>query len=160
LKAADAAVRDAAVRALCNWPNAQVADQLWDLASQDGNAQHQRWALRAYIRVTTLDAEQEPAKTLAALQQAMRQARRVEDKQLVLQRCAAVRTLETVQWIAPYLDDPDLQQTACVTIVELAHHRYLRHPNMPVFDPLLERVSTLSHDPAIVERAKRYRLGL
>ena len=94
------------------------------------------------------------------LQQAMKQAENAEDKQLVLVRASTVRTLETVAWVAGYLDDPELAQAACESIVELAHHRFLRHPNMDRFGPLLEKVSKISRDPAIAERAKKYRLGL
>ncbi len=77
---------------------------------------------------------------------------------LVIQRAAAIRTLETVRWVAPYLDDPDLQQAACSTIVELAHHRFLRVPNKSLFDPLLQKVSQLAKDPDIANRARQYRL--
>jgi hypothetical protein len=82
------------------------------------------------------------------------------DKRLVLERATTIRTLDAVNWIAPYLDDSELQQAACRAIVELAHHRFLRHPNMNVFGPLLEKAERVSDDPAIVERARRYRLGL
>ena len=59
---------------------------------------------------------------------------------------------------------PEKASAQCGTpanlIVELAHHRFLRHPNMDRFGPILEKVGGLSKDPAVVERAKRYRLGL
>jgi hypothetical protein len=66
----------------------------------------------------------------------------------------------TVEWLAGHLDDQELSQSACKAIVELAHHRFLRHPNMDRFGPILEKVSEISNDPTVVERAKRYRLGL
>ncbi len=108
----------------------------------------------------TLENNRSEAETLGMLQQAMEQAQCAEDKQLVVVRASTVRTLETVDWVAGYLDDPELAQAACESIVELAHHRFLRHPNMDRFGPLLEKVSKLSRDPAIAERAKKYRLGL
>ncbi len=157
---ADPEVKQAAVRALCNWPNAEVAGKLWELASRGDDAGTRRSALRAYVRVVTLKSDRPEAETLGMLQQAMKQAQNAEDKQLVLVRASTVRTLETVTWVAGYLDHPELAQAACESIVELAHHRFLRHPNMDRFGPLLDKVSKLSRDPAIVERAKKYRLGL
>ncbi len=77
-----------------------------------------------------------------------------------MRRASTVRTLETVEWIAEYLDDPNLGQAACQAIVELAHHRFLRHPNMDRFGPLLEKISRISKDPSVVDRANKYRLGL
>ena len=68
--------------------------------------------------------------------------------------------LECVRWVAGYLDDASLAQAACAAIVELAHHRELRHPHMDEFGPILDKIANVSKDATIVERAKRYRLGL
>ena len=160
LASSDAAVREAAVRALCNWPSADVADQLLALAKEDENKTFKRWALRAFIRVVSLKSERPEAQTLALLQEAMRLAENDEDRQLVLERAGNVRTMEAVDWIAGYLDNPALTQAACRALVELAHHRFLRHPNMDRFRPLLKRIAAISKDPAVVERATRYEQGL
>lgn len=157
---AEPEVKQAAVRALCNWPDATVAGKLWELAGGAEDPGTRRSALRAYVRVVTLESNRPEAETLKMLQQAMKQAQSVDDKQLVLVRAATVRTIETVDWGAGYLDDPELAQAACECIVELAHHRFLRHPNMDRFGPLLDKVGKISRDPAIAERAKKYRLGL
>jgi HEAT repeat protein len=160
LASADPAVKEAAVRALCNWPNAEVADQLLEIAKNDDNRTFKRWALRAFIRVVSLKSDRPESETLALLQEAMRLAENDEDRQLVLERAGNVRTMDAVNWIAPYLDDPKLAQAACRALVELAHHRFLRHPNMDRFSPLLKRIAKISTDPAIVERAARYEQGL
>ena len=94
------------------------------------------------------------------LQDSVQLAESADEKRLALERASTVRTMETVTWIAQYLDDPELGQAACNAIVELAHHRFLRHPNMKHFGPILEKVVRISKDPSVVERAKRYRLGL
>ena len=160
LDSPNAAVREAAVRALCNWPNAEVADKLLDLAKTSENRAFRRWALRAYIRVVSLKSERPEAETLAMLQNAFKLADGADEKRLAIERASTIRTMETVAWVAGFLDDPELAQAACRTIVELAHHRFLRHPNMARFGPILEKVGRIGQDPAVVERAKRYRLGL
>jgi HEAT repeat protein len=152
-------VKAAAMRALCNWPTAEVADRLWTLANGD-DPEFRVLALHAYTRVITLKSDRPEAETLAMLQRAMKLAKQPKDQQWVLSRASTVRTLDAVAWIAGYLDDPHLNQTACQAIVELAHHRFLRHPNMDRFGPLLDKVSRISKDPKVVERAKKYRLGL
>lgn len=156
----DPAVQEAAIRALCNWPNAEVADRLLGLAKKSDNRTYRRWALRAYIRVITLQSDRPGAKTLAMLQDSVKLAESADERRLALERASTVRTMETVTWIAEYLDDPELGQAACNAIVELAHHRFLRHPNIDRFGPILEKVGRTSKDPNVVERAKRYRLGL
>ncbi len=160
LAGADPAVREAAVRALCNWPNAEVADQLLAIAKNDENRTFKRWALRAFIRVVSLKSDRSDAETLALLQEAMRLAENDDDRQLVLERAGNVRTMDAVNWIAPHLDNPTLAQATCRALVELAHHRFLRHPNMDQFRPILKRIAKISTDPAIAARAARYEQGL
>jgi HEAT repeat protein len=159
LTSTNAEVRDAAVRAICNWPNGDVADRLLKFAAGE-NKEYRRMALRAYVRVISLKADRPEQQTLDMLQNAMKLAVAAEDRQLILERASTVRTLEAVEWIASFLDDPAVNQAACRAIVELARHRFLRQPNMERFGPLLDKVIAVSNEPPIVERAKRYKLGL
>lgn len=157
---ADPAVREAAVRALCNWPDAAVADRLLAIARDDENRTYRRWALRAFVRVVSLKSDRPEAETLAMLQEAMRLAEHDEDRGLVLERAGNVRTMEAVEWIASYLDNSALAQAACGGLVELAHHRFLRQPNMDRFRPILKRVAAIADDSSVAERAARYEQGL
>ena len=160
LEDAEPTVRESAIRALCNWPSADVAEQLLTLATDSDNRAYRRMALRAYIRVVSLKSDRPQSDTLAMLQNAFNLATTAEDKRLVIERTSTVRTMDAVEWVASMLDEPGLAQSACKTIVELAHHRFLRLPNMDQFGPILEQVAKTSDDPTIGERAKRYRLGL
>ncbi len=150
----------AAVRALCNWPTAEYAGTLWELATKSDSEIHRSQALRAYIRVVTLPNDRPEAETLGMLQNAMKLADSSDNQKLALSRASAVRTLETVDWAAGYLDDPILAQTACQVIVELAHHRFLRQPNKAHFEPILRKVEATAKDKSIVERAEKARLGM
>ncbi len=152
--------QEAAVRALCNWPDASVADRLMTIVTKTADPRFRRWALRAYVRVVSLPSQRPDSETLAMLQTAMQQADVLEDQQLIIERAGSVRSMDSVTWLATFLGQPDLAQQACGSLVELAHHRELRHPNMQQFGPLLDKVAEISRDQQIVERAKRYRLGL
>jgi hypothetical protein len=160
LKSKDPSTADAALRGLCNWPAAEVADKLSSLAVSGADKRTRRRALRAYVRVVSLPSQRPESDTLAMLQTAMKQAEEPEDRTLVLERAATVRTMECIRWLASFLDDPACAQQACQSLVELAHHRELRHPNIAEVGPILEKVATISKDSAIAERANRYRLGL
>lgn len=150
----------AAVRAFCNWPTAQYAEELWDLATKAESKACRPQALRAYIRVVTLPNNRPAAETLTMLKNAMKLADANENKQWALTRAASVRTLETVDWVAGYLDDPELAQTACKTIVELAHHRFLRQPNKAHFEPILRKVEATAKDKSVAGLAEKARLGM
>lgn len=50
-------IQDAAVRGICNWPNADVADQLLELAQTTDNEKYKVLALRAYLRMANMYPE-------------------------------------------------------------------------------------------------------
>lgn len=160
LKSPQPELSSAAVRALSNWPTAQYAGALWDLATNSESKAHRSQALRAYVRVATLPTDRPEAETLGMLKNAMKIADTSDNKNLALSRAASIRTLETVDWAAGYLDDPVLSQTACEVIVELAHHRFLRQPNKAHFEPILKKVQAVAKDKSIAERAEKARLGM
>jgi HEAT repeat protein len=157
---ADPQLHEAGVRALCNWPDVSVADELLKLAQTAKGENHRLWALRGFIRVASLpDPKGAPttdAQKLARLQQAIGLATRDEDRGFVLERAGAVRTLATLRFVLPYLDQPALAESAAKTVVELAHHRELRDPNKEQFKPALEKVLKISKDPGTLELARRY----
>lgn len=150
----------AAVRAFCNWPTAQYADALWDLATKSESKTYRSQSLRAYVRVVALPNNRPAAETLAMLKNAMKFADASANREWILTRAASVRSLETVDWVAGYLDDPELAQTACKTIVELAHHRFLRQPNKAHFEPILRKVEATAKDKSVAGGAEKARLGM
>jgi len=155
----DAALREAAVRGLCNWPDASVAEELLKLAKEAGEARHRVWALRALVRVVSLPGDRSDDRRLAALKQAMPLAARDEDRRLILERASAVRIVDCLRFVAPYMDQPALAEAACHAVVELAHHRGLRDPNKKEFEAALQKVLKTSKDAATRDRAKRYLHG-
>jgi HEAT repeat protein len=165
LKVVDAAIADqnpdrhaAGIRALCNWPDASAAPKLQELA-QNGDASQRLAALRALIRVAALPDKRSDAERLNLLKKTMTMATRDEERKLVITRARAVRTVESLRFAVPYLNQPGFAQEACGTVVELAHHRKLREPNKAEFDKALDVVIRIGKDPGLVDRAKRYKKG-
>jgi hypothetical protein len=152
----DAATYEAGVRAISNWPDASVAGQLLELSQQAASPTHRLWALRAFIRVIALPSDIPDVRKLALLQQAMQRAERDEERTLVLQRVSAVRTVEALRFLLPYLDQPPLAQAAGASIAELGRHKELRDPNKAEFIPALEKVLKTSQDGTIQEQVRRY----
>jgi HEAT repeat protein len=146
------------VRALCNWPDASVAPRLIELAQDTAQPAAQRaLALSALIRVAPLPDKRPDAERLELLKHVMAMCMRDEDREQVVRRARAIRSIDTLRFLVPYLDQPQFAQQACESIVELAHHRGLREPNKKEFDPLLDRVIATSKDAVVVERAGRYK---
>lgn len=166
LKLVEAAIADkdperhqTGIQALCNWPDATVTERLADLAPTAGDANQRILILRALIRVAALPDTRSNADRLKWLMKAMTMATRDEERNMVVKRVRAVRTVESLRFVVPYLDQPAFAQEACATVVELAHHRELREPNKAEFDKALDAVIRTSQDADAVDRAKRYKKG-
>ncbi|MBX9792494.1 MAG: HEAT repeat domain-containing protein [Pirellulales bacterium] len=156
----DAQRREAGLRAICNWPDAAVAPRLLELAQNASQSDEARaLALAALVRVAPLPDKRPDSERLALVKQVMALCTRDADREQVIKRVRAIRTIETLRFLVPYMDQPRFAQQACESLVELAHHRGLREPNKEEFDRVLDRVIATSQDAAVVERAGRYKKG-
>jgi len=118
-RSADAAVKDAAVRALAAWPDASAAPELLNLARTSSNLTHQVLALRGCIRVVG-QAPVSPDEKTRLYREAIAAARRPEEKKLVLASLATQRTIESLGVAATCLDDDALRAEAALTVVKIA----------------------------------------
>jgi len=159
LASSDPARCEAGVRALCNWPDADAADDLLKLAESAKDQSQRVRALRAFVRVGSLRDERPNEERLGLLKRAMLLAGRSEDRAWILERAAAIRSVDSLRFVVAYLDNPELAQQACRTVVELAHHRDLREPNKAEFIKALDKVIQVAKDNGLVERAKNYKAG-
>ncbi len=150
---------EAGVRAICNWPDPSAADQLLDLAEKAAAPAHRLMALRAFIRVAALPGNLSDDKRLAMLKQAVGLAHRDEERALVLERASAVRSVQTLRFLLPYLETT-LAEPASKSIVELARHKELGQPNKKEFGAALSTVLKTSTDPDTLEKARRCLQGL
>jgi HEAT repeat protein len=155
----DPARHEAGVRALCNWPNASVAPELIVLIRSSPDSPDQVAALRALIRVAALPDGRTEIEKLELLQTALALCTRDTERNLVLRRAQAVRIPETLRFLLPYLNQPELAQEACQSIVELAHHRALRDAHQAEFHAALDKVMETAEDETVIERARRYKAG-
>ncbi|MFO0821861.1 MAG: HEAT repeat domain-containing protein [Gemmataceae bacterium] len=159
LASTEPGMHDAAVVALCNWPDSSANEDLLALAEKGKDAEKLR-GLQALIRVNTVLIERTPEERLAALgmmKKAMELATRDQERRAILEGLGNIRHIDTLHYILPYLDQPALAQAACKGIVDLAHSKMLREPNKAEFVKVLDRVIAMSKDKNLVERAKGYR---
>lgn len=77
-------VVDAAVRALSGWPTAAPVEDVWELAKSSADETHKLLALRGYIKMTALGKYRRPDRAVADLKLASEEARRPDEKRLIL----------------------------------------------------------------------------
>ncbi len=157
IQAKDGKTHDTGIRALCNWPDAKVSDRFVELIQGEQHAEHRRMALRALIRVAVVSDGRSDAERLERLQQAMSLCDRDDERQLVVQRARAVRSVESLRYLLTFIDQARFAQTACESIVELAHHRALRDAHKAEFHAALDQVMQTSKDAVVLDRAQRYK---
>ncbi len=147
MQSQDQEVRNAGYRALANWPDASVADELLDIAQNGDVASYRVWALRAYARVISLPSERPPHETYTMLKNALEMATRSEDRQLIITRMGAIRTPEALSLLLSLLDQAELKEAATAAVFELAKGLSQSHPDEA--QAALQRIRSMTDDPAI-----------
>jgi HEAT repeat protein len=143
-------------KALCNWPDGSVAALLIDMIRAAKVPEAQEPIIDALIRIAPLPDGRPDAERLAMLKKAMELCFSEPQRTSVIKRARAIRSLDTLRFVAPYMDQPQFAEIACETVVELAHHKELRQPNKAEFNKALDKVILLSKDPEVILRAKHY----
>ena len=155
----DSKLHTAGLRALYNWPDASIAFRLLELARIEEKAAHRRTALRAMIRVAPLPDDRSDQHRLDLLRTAMAMCGEEADRLWVLDRARAVRSVQALRFIKPYMNQSPYTEQACLAVVDLAHHSGLREANKAEFHRALDQVILISKNATVVDRAQRYKKG-
>jgi hypothetical protein len=157
---ADPAKRKLGLAALTRWPDATVSQRLLDMLDKPADTSEREMLLAALIRIAPLpDNKLNDQEKLELLRKTMSLCERDEDRRRVLERANAIRTVDTLRFVVPYLDNVELAEPACLSVVELSHHRHLRDANKDEFTKALDKVLVTTKNPEIMERAARYKQG-
>jgi len=153
MQSTDQSVRDAGYRALANWPDATVAGELLDIAKNSTVGTYRIWALRAFARVVTLPSDRPPQTTFEMLDSAMNLATRLEDRELIVSRLAAVRVPDALTRLLTYVDQPELKNAAVPAVFTLAKGLSQSHPEPA--RAALEKIRPLTDDAAIRQQIRK-----
>lgn len=120
-KETEPAVRDTAVRALVKWPNAAAAEVLLDIYLQTDNRTYRLLALRGFVRLLALPAQDRPAKnTLEMCRRAMSHADSIAEKKLVLSGLANVSDAEALIMVQSFLQNEEIRAEAAISTIKIA----------------------------------------
>jgi len=141
---------DHAVYAFRTWTNASVADDLLAFVKNDSNSQEGRIsALRAFIRVMSLPNDQigiriNDVQKVNRLIEVYELATRVDEKRYIIERVGQIRTLESLRFVLQYIDDAELRDRACESVLNLAHDTGFRNSSRAEFNAALDKVIAAS----------------
>ncbi|MGO9202600.1 MAG: HEAT repeat domain-containing protein [Limisphaerales bacterium] len=111
----NAMVREGALRALADWPDAAPAEDLLAQVRAAGDATSKVVALRGFVRMAGLSKD--PAAMYA---RAMELAERPEDKKLVLGSLGAAEPLAAMKLVEPCLKNDQLRAEAALAAIQIA----------------------------------------
>lgn len=115
----DPAIKEAAWRALCDWPTPDALPAVADLLRTSPNKTIKVLALRGFVRLVP-QQDIPDAKKVDALKEAMQAADRSEEKRLVLSALGNVATVDALAMAVSHLEDAELKEEACLAAVTIA----------------------------------------
>jgi HEAT repeat protein len=130
VKDPDEKIRDAAIRALAEWPDAAAANDLLALAKSAATETHQVIALRGYLRVCSIRANRPAEETAKMLIAGLATAKRPDEKRQALGGLSQVPHILALQTVMPYLTDDAFKEEAAVATVYIGHHIWNDHPKV------------------------------
>ncbi len=126
---ADAAVKDAAIRGLAEWPDARAIADLPQIARTAESLPHKVLALRGLIRMAGLPGGRGPAQTAKLLGEALTLAPRSEEKKMALAALGDVPDAAALELAGSCLTDKELEVEAAVAVVKIAKKTQAGHPD-------------------------------
>ncbi len=124
----DEKVKDAAVHAMIEWPDAVAADDLLILAKTSTSETHRVLATRGYIRVCAIRCPRPDAETARLLVAGLQVAKRPEEKWQALSALGEVRDILALQAVAPCMGDEALREEAALAAVRIGRDIWNDHP--------------------------------
>jgi HEAT repeat protein len=147
----DARVKDAAMRALCDWPTPDALPAVGRLLGSPPNRTIKVLALRGFVRLVPQESAPD-AKKLKSLQEAMSLADRDEEKRLVLSALGNIPTAEALALVVAQLDSATLREEACSAAVAIAEKIGAGHA--PEVVAAMTRVAKTTADKKLAARAE------
>lgn len=132
----DERIQDAAVRALSNWPTAEAAADVLEIARHGAKPAHQILALRGYIRMASLAGSDKAIEMVAT---AGPLAQRPEEKKQILAALGNIASVESFKMASGYLKDDRVKEEAAAACVSIAGRIYPKNPQdvRPVLEDIV-----------------------
>ena len=125
----DQEIQISAIRALSDWPTTKPIDDLYQIAKNHTENRHQVLALRGFIRMIKMDEDRDDIQTVTLYKQALNLSKNSAEKKSVLSGLADLRCLEALDTANQFINDPELQAEAEISIYDIARHIRRDYPD-------------------------------
>jgi len=124
----DRALVKEAVRVLAQWPSADAAEPLLEIARSNGDPSIHALALRGAVDVSVNEADS--ARRLALLRSGLAAARSPAEKKPALSQLGQLTTAEALETALSYLDQPDLSDEAGLAAINIVEKLAPANPKL------------------------------
>lgn len=147
---ANAEIKEAAQRTLCDWQTADALSDVMQIAKTATDKKFKILALRGQLRlIPLLDAAD--GQKLASLKEAMALIERDEERRLALAALGEIPTAESLALVTPYLAAGNLKGEASIAAVAISAKIVGRHPAQVA--AAMQQVTT--SDPKLARQVKQ-----
>ncbi len=147
----DPQVKDAALRALCDWPTADALPDVAALLKAPPTRTIKVLALRGFVRLAP-QQDAPDARKIESLQEAMTLADRDEERRLVLSALGNIPAAAALAVVASHLDNAALREEACSAAVAIAEK--LGPGHAAEVTAAMKRVAKLTANKKLAARAE------
>jgi HEAT repeat protein len=144
-------IRESAIRALSDWPDAQVLEDLQAIITSTDNQKHHVIAFRGHVRLISVDENLTDQEKSKMFKQSMKLAINTDEKRMVFSGIADVPTLEAFNFVAPYLDDQEVSSEAEIAVIKIARKLDEEHGEMIL--PILKKVKDQTQNEDVLEES-------
>ena len=144
-------IREAAVRALAEWPDPSATDVLMELAEDAESNTHRILALRGYIRIVG-EAGMSAEDKVEMYAEALEVAERNQEKKRALAGLGKVAHIEALELAEEYMDESGLEREARTAAVQIAESILAAQPRAA--RDVLERVASEAQSDRLRKQAK------
>jgi HEAT repeat protein len=131
-------IKTSAIRGLANWPDIEPGPELLNIAKSSKNKVHRTLALRGYLDLLGRDDSIDENEKTDMYIESMKLVEGAAEKRQVLSGLAKTPTTASFNFVANYLDDPEVKSEAETAIMRLAWR--IGEDNLDLTLPVVKKV--------------------
>jgi HEAT repeat protein len=152
----DPSIKDAALRALAEWPDMQAFDTLLAVAKSKQPLNYKVLAVRACLRIVD-DAHLPSGRAARLLEKVVAAAPRVEEKRMALASLGNTSSTEAVRIASGYLGDDSVGLDAALAIQKIAAEDEAVTPHTPAYPDIIKMFVEKNASSRVRNQFKEYR---
>jgi len=151
----DEKARNAAIIALSNWPDKDAAASIIKMASLSTNLTQQVLLIRGYVRLVR-EEEMKPETKIGMIREVLTVAKRPDEKKLILGALTDVKTVESLNLVGTYFNDPDVREEAAslAALIGCPGKKGYKGLTDPAVKPVLEKAAAIVKDEKTKKKIK------